>query len=186
MTYAADVHSTRDQAVPVVTHFAEAEQCMSLCTVLQKYRAGQKRIMQKALAALAQETTALLGAMQRDCRELCATDASSPNSPDMSTRGGSNTQAAAKDSSEMQRGAEQPRSIAALLVLPGSIPCNQGVFCSRDSSEGQALATERLSQGFSADSTAQLVMDLAAARCRRLQHRDSGDRQRPQLHALAL
>lgn len=168
-----------------MTHFAEVEHCVSLCHMLQMYRAGQKRIMQKALAALAQETAALLGAMQQKSHKLSASDASRPGSLTTGTRGGSDNQAAGTNSRELQRGAEQAGSVAAIEVLQGSRPSDQGALCSNDSAEGQALATESLSQGFSADSTAQLVLDLAAARCRQLQHKDSGKRQRLQSHALA-
>lgn len=138
------------------------------------YRAGQKLIAQKALAALSQEAAAILGEIQQHSRELAASDASRADSSSEARKGGSSNEAAAADISGLRMGAEQAQSAPLIEVLSGSTPWDQGVVCARDIAEGETVAMEPLSQGFSASSSKELILDLAAARCRHLRHSDSG------------
>ena len=138
------------------------------------YRAGQKHIAQKALAALSQEAAAILGEIQQHSRQLAASEASRADSSSKDTKGDSSNEAAAADVNGMHKGAEQAQSASSIEVLSGSTPWEQGVVCVRDIAEGDTLAIEPLSRGFSAGSSKELILDLAAARCRHLQHSEPG------------
>ena len=147
---------------------------VSVHHVLQMYRAGQKRIALKVLAALSQEAYLLLGQMQQASRELSVSEASRPAVPDSSTSNSNVEMATAQNGSELQRGAEQTQTGSSIKVLPGCMPWDQGVVCVQEAAEEQALATETLSQGFAGCTTRHLVIDLVAARCRREHHSKSG------------
>lgn len=138
------------------------------------YRAGQKLIAQKALAALSQEAAAILGEIQQHSRELAASEASHADSSSRSTKQGSRSEAAAMDTDVVHTAAKQAQRASLIEVLSGSTPWEQGVVCVRDLAEGETVAVEPLSQGFSAGSSKELVLDIAAARCRHLRHCDSG------------
>ena len=162
------------------------KQALSVCHLVQMYRAGQKRIAHQALAALSQEAHLLLGEMQQASRELSASNANRPALPDSSTSDDNVTMATPQNGGELQREAEQALSRSFVEVLPGCTPWDQGVSCVRDAAEGQDLATESLSQGFAACTTRHLVMDLVAARCRRAHHSKSGEKRIPQHLMLSL
>ncbi len=130
------------------------------------YRAGQKRIANEALAALSQEASDLIREVQAKSRELSASGTSATVQPGSASGDENLEQAAAAHSKQLQSGAEQPQSMPLLEVLPGSVAWEGGLACVLDRKPGDALATEPLSGAFSAGSSKQLVLDLAAARCR--------------------
>jgi len=130
------------------------------------YRAGQKRVANEALAALSQEASDLIREAQAKSQALSASDTSATVQSDNASGDESLEQAAAAHSKQLQSGAEPSQSVCLLEVLPGSLPWDRGLACVLDRDPGDALATEPLSGAFSAGSTEQLVLDLAAARCR--------------------
>lgn len=153
----------------------------SLC-VAQMYRAGQKRIAQKALAALSQEASGLLREIQHKCQHLQAADTgtleqsrAAPGTESTAEASGTFAPLIAEppSTSSPRNGAGQ--SSSPLKVLHGEAVWQGGVTIAQSFAEGEVLARQPLCLGFSAASNREFVMDLAAARCRISQSDKAGE-----------
>ena len=179
--------------------------------LLQMYRAGQKRIAQKALAALSQEACGLLQELQEQSQKLAAADGSHspPAKPSLDADGATcapalsekgalgsgsprkgndlhSTSPAPQQGQHMDSSASalphtgharreghekgrvdpaQACSGTALEALQGEHALQTGVMVNKSCREGEVVARQPLSSGYTARSKGQLVLDLAAARC---------------------
>ena len=184
--------------------------------VLQMYRGGQKRIAQKALAALSQEACGLLQELQEQSQKLVTTDESHsvPAKPcadvDVATRtaavseGGAAGSASPSKGNSLHKASPTPQqcwhtdptaavralsehhttpghangraesaqacSGTALEALRGEHAWQNGIRMKGSCREGEVVARQPLSSGFTASSSCQLVLDLAAARCTMASH----------------